>query len=234
MADTPRTWRDVTGWLDDRLLDAVVSAVTVSAAAERRRLQRAGWAYLDPEQPSPPPLADLDATADRVIDQAATQLTAVGGAAGLGGLAGIPPEIAATLVGLVRLAQRLAVVYGFDPETDRGRLATWQALGSGLDVELPQQGPTALRVSELPGLLSGARSEASASAIVSQALTRESIKLLLKRFGRLLPIYAVGIGAAGARGRTLAAGARMRGTLRRLAETTSLAGADIVDAVELG
>ena len=144
---------ELAGWLDERLVQGVYASVSVPVEKERARLRRTGRPFYDPVLGVQPDRSEVDRTARLVVRQSVFQATALGSFAGLGGAASVPPEVAATLVAIVRLAQRLGVVYGFDPESDRGRMAMWQALSAGLDVELPSSGPLGMRMSDLPRVL---------------------------------------------------------------------------------
>ena len=56
----------------------------------------------------------------------------------------VPPEAALSIVLVIRMIQRLCVVYGFDPETDRGEAALTRTLAAVWNVTLPEGGATVL------------------------------------------------------------------------------------------
>jgi hypothetical protein len=216
----PPWLRDLLHRADADLMAGGYHAVSVDAERVRRQLRTAGRAYVDPGSPSPS-LADLDATAHWIVGQSRFTSGALGGLAGLAGAASVPPEIAAQGVGVVRLAQRLAVVYGFDPSTDRGRTALWRALAAGLSVEV-SDGPVALRVSDVPALLRPHVGARSVGTVLAHAVVFESARSVAGRFGRLLPFVASLAAARDARRRTEQVGARMIDVLRRLSEPGAL------------
>ncbi len=204
---------------DAETLPRLYALVSVPTATVRTELREAGLAWLDPEVGARPSIAQLDATAREVIRRARGTATAVGAAAGaLGGFA-VPPELAAALVQSLRLAQRLAVVYGVDPETDAGRALMWRAFAAGWEVELPTQGATGLRVRDLPELLrTHLPSTEQATVWVGRQVVRRAVAQVSQRVGRWLPGLGAGLAALGARRRLDGIGARMVRVYRRSSE----------------
>lgn len=216
---------------DKLAIEGVYAAVSVPAERTRQRLRLRGWSFLD-DQDSTVGAPELRHTAERLVGDAAGRATTLGGFAGLGGLASVPPEIAAQIVALVRLAQRLAVVYGFDPETERGRLAVQQALSAGLEIDLPQGGPLGLRLSDLPRVLAP-RAPRDASVAMTRAVVRSTAWLVVGRFGRFVPVLSAGFGAVAGRRRVRRVGHRMIDVLERLCDRPIDARVDVVDAIEV-
>lgn len=207
--------------LDEDLLPSLYAAASVPTATVRQGLREAGLAFLDPETGSYPGREELELTVGRVIRQSRTRATALGTVAGLGGMAAVPPELAAFLVHTLRLAQRLAVVYGFDPETDAGKLVLWRALAAAYEVELPAEAPLgSLKVSELPDLV---RKQLPArrpdNAWLVRLMASRARALVTGRMTRLVP--GLGAGLAGWR-----ANRRVEQMGRRMAEVY-LRGADL-------
>lgn len=219
---------------DARFFAGVVAAVSVPTDKARERLRLAGRPFLDPEGPTRPSPEAVDETAEWVILQAASGLTALGGLAGLGGAASVPPEVLAQLVGGLRLAQRLAVVYGLDPETDRGQMVVWRALAAGFEVELPEDGLVAMRVSQVPDLVRGRLPGPSTVAgVLARRMAMRTAWNVARRITRLVPMIALSTAAAGAGRRTDAIGRRMMAVFRRASEFAMPDPSLIEDAVEL-
>lgn len=218
--------------LDRRLVVAGWHGISVPTSRTRRWLRGRRLAFIDPDSHEPVARMSLDRTADVVISRYATQAAFLGGAAGLGGLASIGPEVAVSTVGMVRLAQRLCVVYGFDPETDRGQMALWRALAHGYDLDLPESGLVELKASDLPGLLLS-REGASVSGTLTRAALRSSAYRLAGRISRFLPLISAMGQASTERGQFLAVGGRMKETLGRLAEIPESPQEPPEDAIEL-
>ena len=226
--------RDAVGGVAHRIdagaVRALYAAVSVPTERERQRLRRTRRVFVDPEADLPDRIA-VGQTADHVVDQAVFGATTLGGLAGLGGMATVPPEVAATMVAVVRLAQRLAVVYGFDPGDDRGQMALQQALSAGLQVELPDGGPLGLKVSDLPQVLAP-RVPREVTVAMTQALVRQTAWMVVGSLGRFIPGISAGVGAAGGRRRMREIGHRMKDALERLSGLP-VADAGVVDAVEI-
>jgi hypothetical protein len=220
-------WRRV----DQRLMAGWWTTISVPAERTRRWLRGRRLAFIDPEQP-PPAMADVQRTADIVIARYANSAALLGAAAGLGGLLSVPPELAANLVAVLRLGQRLCVVYGFDPESDRGHMALWQALAKAYGVDLPASGLVGLRAADLPSLLRAAAPTSVSGALVNAAV-RGSAWRLLGRVTRFVPIVAAASQAAHERRQMDELGRAMSETLRQLADGPMARGAGIEDAVEL-
>jgi len=221
--------------VDRRLVGEVVAAVSVPAERVRQQLHDSGLACLDPSRSDGPGLAELDGAADHLIQQASLGASALGGFAGLGGAATIAPQAAATAVAIVRLAQRLAVVYGFDPDTDRGRMALWRALAAGLEIDLPKRGATGLRFTELPRVVGPRLPDPNqAGLVLARGLVWRSVRLVGGRLGRLVPVVSSAGSAVRGRRRMREVGDRMKAVLRRLAEAPLPREAGIEDAHEVG
>src|SRR5262245_26940075 len=127
--------------LDTDLLPALYAAASVPTADVRSWLRENGIAHVDPVSGTSASSAELDEAARRVVDQTRDRGTVLGFASGLVGAVAVPPEVLASVVQTLRLAQRLAVLFGFDPETDAGKVVLWRAIAAAYEVDLPAQGP---------------------------------------------------------------------------------------------
>ena len=124
--------------LDLDAADRIYHRISVDPERFRRTLRTAGRVHVHDDGPRP--LAhELRETGTWVVEQAAFRSGAIGAFAGLTGAASVPPEVAARGLATVRLAQRLLLVYGFDPESDRGQTALWRVLAAGLEIAVPDQ-----------------------------------------------------------------------------------------------
>lgn len=232
-----REWLgEVLGEVDAALLGRVHVAVSVDTEHVRRWLRGAGKAFVDPSDSEVPDGDRLRQTALWVVEQSRLKLTVVGGLAGFGGAASVPPEALASTIASLRLAQRLAVVYGFDPASDRGEMAVWRALAAGFEVELPEEGPIGMRVSQLPTVVArGSQARYPAGALAT-AVMRQTARSIGRRLSRwlALPLVSAGVSAAGAHRRITGAGERMRATLERLADAPPVDPARVKEALEVG
>jgi hypothetical protein len=200
---------------DKRLPAGLYAAISVATDRTRVRFRNARRPFFDPDG-QPVSLNEADDTAAWVIRQSSFNAAAFGGLTSLAGAVTIPYETLGSVVSVVRLAQRLAIVYGFDPETDRGQVAVWRALAAGLDIDLPAQGPMQVRLRDLPPALVPRPS--SAGAWLARQVVRRSAWGVVASVTRFVPVLASGVSVVGARRRTGEIGDRMRTALRRLAE----------------
>lgn len=219
--------------MDDRLVAGWYRALSVPTDRVRRHLRAAHRPFVDPDAELPS-LDELDRTAAWVIEQTSARATALGGIAGLVGIASVPPEAAATVVAVVRLAQRLAVVYGFDPETDRGQMALTRALAAGFEVELPDRGAVGMRLTDLPAVIAPAwvRPRTVGSELAGRVM-RQAVGMVLGRVSRLVPVLSSGPAASDGRRRMREVGDRMRLVLRQIAEVPIASIPAVEDAVEV-
>lgn len=173
---------------------------------------------------------EVDLFARQLIADSARKAAAIGVLGGLGGLALLPHEVLATLVASVRLAQRLALLYGLDPNTDAGHLAVLHALAAGLEVEAPDRGLNSVKVSDLPTILVGQARLHAADVALGQLLVRAATRAVAGRILRLVPLLSSAIGGYGMHATMLEMGERMRAVLSRLGAPLAR-GPGIEDAV---
>lgn len=214
---------------DRRLIAGWYAGMSIEPAAERRRLDALRWPYVHPDRPAPSP-ADVAMTARRVIETSRNRSAIFAGVAGLAGGWAMPSEVLGTALSTLRLAQRLAIVHGFDPETDRGRMALWRALAGALELELPPEGPVGVRLRDLPVLVRPGIAPRNVAVWLVRALLSRSVRSVAG-VSRLVPVLASGTGAWSAHRRTNVLGEAMCGIYRRLAEAPSAGGLE--DAVEV-
>ena len=220
--------------LDEDLLPAVYEAASVPTAEIRQQLRDAGTPHLDPEAGLRPDPAELEAAAAGLIATARGRAAALGAVGGLAGAFAIPPEVLASLVHTLRLAQRLGVLYGFDPESDTGKAVMWRAIAAGFEIELPTQGAIGLKIRDLPDVM---RSQVPATRqatgwLVRQVITRTALSVA-NRVTRLVPGLGVGVAAWGAQRRIEAMGSRMAGVYARACTDGAFDIDDEVLAVEV-
>lgn len=225
---------DLGGLLDEELLPAVVAAATLDPAEVRDALDADGLAWHDPARGRSPSLGELDATAQELLKRSVRRATVRGAVAGLAGIASIPPEAVAALVQLTRLAQRLAVVYGHDPDTDRGRVWLVRALAEAVEVDLPRQGRWDLRLSNLRAAFGRVDQEGpDRAAWLARVLAVRAGGGTGERLLRLVPGLGSGLSAASARRTIRRQGTRMIAVYRRSWDGAFLLSGPVEDAVEV-
>lgn len=231
------TWELLARALGDRvdvsLLPTLYERVSLPTNLVREELRAAGVPFQDVEAGQifePPELAEAAQRVVRTSTWRSVGLGALGGA--LGPLA-VPPELLATLAHHLRLAQRLAVIYGFDPETDAGKLVVARALAAAYEVRLPTSARLELRVRDLPALVRGSGQSDVTGWLARQAVTRTAASLT-RRVTRLVPGLGTGIAAVSAGRRTSKLAARMIEVYSRALEAVPFDYGDEELAVEVG
>ena len=220
--------------LDGDLLPSLYAAVSVPTEVIRATFRAEGIAFIDANAGQWPDALSLEESAKQVIAHARRRGVSLSVVSGLVGAVAIPPEVLASLVRALRLGQRMAVVFGFDPETNAGRLVLWRAVAAAYDLEMPSQAQVGMRVSDLPELLkSQLPSTQGVATWMGKRVARRVAMTAVKRATRLVPGLGVGVAGFTAHRRVDAMGARMLNVFRRSVEAQPF---DVLDeslAVEI-
>ena len=137
----------------------------------------------------------LDGLADQYIRNAKLMTSLSGAGLGAGGLLFAGPEISILAANILRMAQRLAIVYGFDYRKPGEALHVWTALARALGVEKVSDGASSIAVRNLPKLLaSGTRTQAFKS-LIKLIAARLGLLVTERGLARALPL--VGAAVAG-------------------------------------
>ena len=199
--------------LDRDLLAPLVAATGLTRRAIVQELDAQGLAH--GFGATRPPPTELDLSAQALIERARDQGAALGAATGLAGALGVPPEVLGSMVQLLRLAQRMAVVYGVDPETDAGGMVTWRAIAAAYQLQVPDQAELTLRVRDLPRAAMGRlRTPQPSAAWAAQHLVASARAAIMARGIRAVPGLATAWSAWAARGRIQEQGERMQRVFR--------------------
>ncbi|MBT3220079.1 MAG: EcsC family protein, partial [Proteobacteria bacterium] len=182
--------------LDREFITGLYTAISVPTERLRNQLRQAHKPFVDPLDLDTPTSQELDQTAEWVIERACSSAMAVGGFAGIAGVVTIPPEALATAINTVRLCQRLAVVYGVDPETDRGKMLLLRALAAGFEIKMPSEGPMGLRTHEL-----APNGHSTVGGVLAHAVIKRSAWMIARRISRLIPVVSSGFAAVSAQRR---------------------------------
>ena len=222
-------WKEIAKAIEERLDTELVPAVyaTLSVPTEQiqRELEQGGQLG---DRPTP---ADRDQAADVLIAGAARTATALGAVGGLGGAAALAPEILGQLIGSLRLAQRLAVVYGFDPHSENGAQLLWRAMAAAHGVDMPAAGRMDVSLGELKQVLGKGPTEPSYAATwMLQQILRRTTRTIARRTSRWIPGVGMGVSALAARKRMAGQGARMKAVYQGAFEGDPDPGEDIEEA----
>lgn len=186
--------------VDAELVPALYERVSVPTAQIREELRALSLPFQDVEAGQVHELNDLVESARKLVRSGAWKSAGLGALSGALGPLAMPPELAASMAHHLRLAQRLAVVFGFDPETDAGKVVVARAMAAAYDVALPDSARLDLRVRNLPALFSRERTD-TGTWLAKQVVQRTAASLT-QRVTRLVPGLSVGLGAWSAGRRT--------------------------------
>jgi hypothetical protein len=220
--------------IDEDLPPRLLRSISVDLSTVRAELDQEGLVFDDRIRPPRPDLEALEATASQVIARAARKAGVGGAVSGAAGAFGVPPETAARLVQSLRLAQRLAIIYGHDPRSDRGQLLIRRALAQAYEVDLPQQASVGFKVSDLKGWVrSGVPAIHDGSLWFVRVLFRKAATNLGKRITRIIPGVGAGVGAWSGHETFLAQGNRMHAVFVRSWDGGRVENRGFEDAVEV-
>ena len=208
--------RDLTGRVDEDLPPYVLGAMSIDVTEYREALEQLGHAFIHVSNSPPPSLEALNKSAKKAISRSARKASIVGAAGGVAGFFGVPPEVAARIIQSVRLAQRLAIIYGHDPSTDRGAMHVRRALAAGWEFDLPAQTKVDFRLSDLPTLVrSGLPATSHRGGWLAQTLMSRAASSINSRVMRFVPGLGLGLGAFQAHKATRSIGVRMQNAYLR-------------------
>lgn len=179
--------------VDAELIPALYERVSVPTAQIREELRAQSLPFQDVEAGQVHELDDLVESARKLVRSGAWKSAGLGALSGALGPLAVPPELAATAAHHLRMAQRLAVVFGFDPETDAGKVIVARALAAAYDVAVPTSVRLDLRVRNLPTLF--ARERTDTGTWLARQIVSRTAASLTQRVTRLVPGLSVGLGA---------------------------------------
>jgi hypothetical protein len=204
--------------IDTESLARVYVTASVPTAQVKAELRIRGVAWHDPDGPGCV-VEQVAVTSERFVHEASTRAAFLGAASTLAGALALAPETAGMVVATLRLAQRLAVIHGFDPETDAGRMVMLRALAAGWGIEVPAQLNLQLRARDLPALVRARFAPAIADDLGARARSAVA-RGLARRALRAVPGLGAGMAGWSTRRKMLTAGARMRAVFERACEAT--------------
>ena len=224
--------RDLTGRVDEDLPPYVLSAMSIDVAEYREALHQSGQSFIHVSNSPAPSLESLNKAAQKAIKRSARKASIVGAAGGIAGFLGVPPEVAARIIQSVRLAQRLAIIYGHDPSTDRGAMHVRKALAAGWEFELPPQTKVDVRLSDIPSMVrSSFPATPHRGGWLAQTLVSRAASSVNSRIMRFVPGFGLGLGAFQAHRTVRGIGLRMQNTYIRSYRHPKPTG--IEDAIEV-
>ena len=219
--------------LDEDLLPGLYEFTSLSTADVQRELAEAHLPFCDPVRNIYPPEEELEAAADAIIQRAVSRASVRGAIGGMGGAFAIPPEVAMAIVQTLRLAQRLAVLYGIELETDRGRLLLSRAIYAAYELKLPEQQQIDMRISQLPQVARQQTPDVQrTTAWIARTVAWQITRHIGGRLTRVVPGIGAGLGAWDANRSLKKQGQRMRKVYQRGFSGVLLEGG-VVEAEEI-
>ena len=182
--------------LSEQVLPAVYRTLSVEPERLLADLRRRGLNVhtLDDLRDVDPDV--VDRVAEDVV-RSARRMSAVSGVGlGMGGWLAIPPEIVHQVVSLLKLAQRLSLLYGIDYRTGVGEIELFKALATGVDARIDLSGTPGDVTRRLPREFSRNRVALHPIAWrLAQAVVRKLVLRVSTPLGRLVPVLSGGVGA---------------------------------------
>src|SRR5215472_17398360 len=130
------------------------------------------------------PVEQLDAIAERLIHDAQRIALAQGAGFGLGGMITILPDASLLTIIILRLIQRLCLLYGFEENESERRVQMWLAAAGAAGIDLGKD------------LAEKQLAEKLAPRIAGQLALRIGEESAEKWVGRLIPLASSAIGGA--------------------------------------
>ena len=137
----------------------------------------------------------LDGLADQYIRNAKLMTSLSGAGLGAGGLMLVGPELSILAANILRMAQRLAIVYGFDYRSPGETFHVWAALARALGVEKVTDGTAQVAVRNLPKLLASGAKTGAFKSLIKMIAARLGLLVTERGLARALPL--VGAAVAG-------------------------------------
>lgn len=226
--------RNLTERLDEDLLPGLYGITSLTTATVQREFRASEIPFTDPINGTFPPEEELEAGADAVINRAVSRASMRGAIGGFGGAIAIPPEVALALVQTVRMAQRLAVLYGIELETDRGKLLLSRAIYAAYELKLPKQQQLDMRISQLPQVARQQTPDVQrTTAWIARTVAWQLTRHIGGRVTRIIPGIGAGIGAWDANRSIKVQGKRIRAVYQRSWSGGLLSTSMIEDAEEI-
>jgi len=181
--------------IDEGLFQRLYQVASVKPEAILADLRQAGHPVESLADVQQLPTEVLDSLADAYI-KSARRTAAMGGVSlGIGGWLGLAPGLSQLLVLVLRLGQRISLVYGFDYRSGQGELDLWKGIASAVGASLRWEGTEAEVVKRLPVAVTG--SGAFTNPLLRQALRAVVARVALssgRQLSRWLPLVGGGTG----------------------------------------
>ncbi len=218
--------------VDEDLPPAVIKRIGIDLESYHLELANLGLRYDLRDAMNRPTAGELARSAEYAIQKSVRSAGMLGVASGFAGMFGVPPEALARIIQTFRLAQRIAIIYGHDPESDRGSMHVKKAMSAAWGIDLPSQARADLKMSDLKGVLkAGLPALHDGSAWMARTLTKTATAAVGRKASRWIPGFGAGMALFQARRLAKDQGNRIHQSILR--NWTSPQKASIEDAVEI-
>lgn len=192
--DSRQLLQDLAQRLPDAFLPALYRAASIDQTKFLMQLQSRGLNITHLGDLASQDLALIQPVAESFVRSSRRVSALSGVGSGVAGWVAIAPEAGHAAAMLLKLAQRLSLLYGFDYLTPAGELLLWKAIAEAVGVEERMEGvvDTARQLPEM--LKSGRAINNPVVRQLAQAVMKRLILRISAPFGRMVPIIGGGIG----------------------------------------
>ena len=218
--------------VDEDLPPAVMKRISVDLETYQIELGERGYQYDLKDSLSRPEGTELARSAEYAIKSSVRSAGMLGAASGVAGMFGVPPEALARIIQTYRLAQRIAIIYGHDPASDRGGMHVRRAMSAAWGFDLPDQANVDLKLSDFRGVMTaGLPALHDGPAWMARTLTKTATAAVGRRVSRWVPGFGAGMALVQARRLAQEQGARIHQSI--LSNWTRPTASSFEDAVEI-
>ena len=138
----------------------------------------------------------LDGLADQYIRNSKLMTSLSGAGLGAAGFMMAGPELSILAANIIRLAQRMSIVYGFDYHQPAESIHVWTSLARALGVETVADGTSKVAVRNLPKLLAhGPGRSQMFKTLIKLIAARLGLIVTERGLARALPLVGAGVAA---------------------------------------
>ncbi len=223
--DSRQLLEDLAQRLPDGFLPGLYRAASIDRAKFLVQLQNRGLSIGYLEDLARLDLALIQPVAESFVRSSRRVSALSGVGSGMAGWVAIAPEAGHAAAMLLKLAQRLSLLYGIDYTTPEGELHLWKAIAEAVGVEEKMEGVVDA-AKQFPEMLKSGRAIHNPMVRqLAQAVMKRLILRISAPFGRMVPIIGGGIGGWSNYREMGRAGHRMMRYYERRRDTIADAGA---------
>lgn len=192
--DIEELLRQLQANMDDGLMSQLYAVASVRPDEIIIGLRSAGVDVYTLREIAHIPTEHLDPFAEGQIISTRRSSALSGASFGFGGLLSVAPEVLYMMTTLLRLAQRMSLTYGYEVDSQRGRLDLWTTLGHALGIQLDLEGLESDLYKGLPTLIGRGRFKDPLLLKIAQKVLMAIALRMTTRFTRFIPVVGAGVG----------------------------------------